>query len=162
MWDALNRWIAPLKKRVITMVVKAVITNVTDSGEIQLVQIDMGNGELVDSVERVQNFGFTSFPLVDSEAVVLCIAGSREHPVVVTADQGSKRPTLKEGESAMYNAHDLLIKLDENGIINIGDINTTLLQKDGVLSGNTINPVTGAPFSAIPTDVSAYVRVRHL
>lgn len=158
--EALNRWIAPLRQRVVSLVVKAIITNVKDSEQIQLVQVNMGNDEIIDSVERVQNFGLTSFPLVDSEAIVLCIAGNREHPVVIVADQGSKRPTLESGESAVYNAMDLIIKLTKGKIIELND-GSTLLEKDGVLSGNTINPVTGAPFAAIPTDVSGTVRVKH-
>ena len=160
MWEALNQWIAPLRQRVVSMIAKAIITNVNDSGQIQLVQINTGNDELIDSVERIQNYGFTSYPLQDSEAIVLFVAGNREHPIVIVADQGNKRPTLVEGESAMYSSEGLLIKLDKNKIINIGD-GSTLILKDGVLTGNTINPVTGSPFGAIPTDVSQTVRVKH-
>jgi len=50
--------------------------------------------------------------------------------------------------------------LKKNKIIDVGD-GSTLILKDGVLTGNTINPVTGSPFSAIPTDVSATVRAKH-
>ena len=162
MWAQLNKWIAPLAQRLATLVVKAIITNVSDSDQIQLVQVNMGNDEIIDSVERIQNFGFTSHPLVDSEAVVLCIGGNREHPIVIVADQGEKRPTLEQGESAVYNAEGLLIKLTKNKIIELGDTSPTpLIEKDGVLTGNTVNPVTGAPFAAVPTDVSGTVRAKH-
>lgn len=117
----LYRYLEPIKTKLILMVAKALITYVKDSESIQLVQIDMGNDEMIDSVERVQNFGFTSFPISGAKAVVLCIGGEREHPIVIVADDnGDNRPTLIEGESAVYNAHDMIIKL-KDGTIEVGE-----------------------------------------
>ena len=151
-----------LQQKIILMISKAIITSVKDSGKIQLVQVNLGNDEIIDSVERVQQFGFSSFPVKDSEAIVLCIAGDREHPIVIGTDSGEHRPILISGETALYNAFNAIIKLKQN-LIEINTLaGTPLLAKDGVLTGNTINPVTGSPFASVPSDVSQFVRVKHL
>ncbi len=117
----LHRYLEPIKTKLILMVAKAIITYVKDSESIQLVQVDMGNDEQIDSVERVQNFGFTSFPKTGAKAIVLSIGGEREHPIVIVADDdGDNRPTLTEGESAVYNAHNMIIRL-KDGTIEIGE-----------------------------------------
>lgn len=115
------KYLEPLKNKIILMITKAIITYVKDSELIQLVQIDMGNDEKIDSVERVQNFGFTSFPTSGAKAVVLFVSGEREHPIVVVADDnGDNRPSLVEGESSVYNAFNMIVKL-KNGTIEIGE-----------------------------------------
>lgn len=119
MLAVINKLLHPIRDKIISMIAKALITNVDDSQKIQLVQIDLGNDEKIDTVERVQNFGLTSFPVSGSQAVVLFLAGEREHPIVIVTDDGDNRPTLVAGEAAVYNAYSDIVKL-ENGTIKIG------------------------------------------
>lgn len=144
------------------MIGRAIITVVKDTTGMQTVQVDLGHDEKIDGVERVQNFGFSSHPKKGAQAVVVFIGGNRDHPIVIAADDRAYRPSLSQGEAAVYNAFNALVKL-KNGVI---DINTNkavpLLAKDGVLTGNTLNPVTGALWSAVPADVSQKVRASHI
>lgn len=159
---SLERWIAPLKRRVMLMIGRAIITVVKDTTGMQTVQVDLGHDEKIDSVECVQNFGFSSHPKSGAQAVVVFIGGNRDHPLVIAADDRNFRPSLSSGESAMYNAFNAIVKL-KNGVIEINTAKAVpLLVKDGVLTGNTVSPVTGALFSAVPANVSQKVRASHL
>jgi phage gp45-like len=116
----MTRLFEMLKAKLVLLVSKAVINLVTDSESIQLVQVDLGNDEVIDSVERIQNFGFTSHPKSGAKAIVLCVSGEREHPIVIVADDnGDKRPELSSGEAAVYNAFSEIVKL-KDGTIEIG------------------------------------------
>ena len=154
----LDRILEPIRNKIILMVAKAVINRVIDTEGIQTLQVDFGNDELIDGVERVQNFGFTSHPEDGGQAIVLCIGGTREHPVVIAVDEGKYRPALAKGESAMYNAGGMLIKLTSGGFIDLQKGSTPLTPLDGVVTGACIDPFTGSPFP----DKSLIVRAQKL
>lgn len=121
----LERWITPLKRRVMLMIGKAVLTVIKDSTDLQTVQINLGNDEIIDDVECMQNFGFTSNPEAGAQAIVLFVGGNRDHPVVITADDARYRPkNLDSGDSAMYNSTGTKITLEGNKVIidSAGDI----------------------------------------
>jgi hypothetical protein len=72
-------------------------------------------------------------------------------------------------ENIAENNDDLLIRhkgskirIKSSGVVEIQSGVTPLLSKDGVLTGNTLNPVTGSLFSANPADVSQKVRASHI
>ena len=113
----LNRWIAPLRHRVATMVSKALVAAVRDTTNMQLVQISVMKDELIDNVERVQNYGFTSHPKVGGEAVVLFIGGYRDHGVIIAIDDSRYRLKLQDGEVAMYDHQGSSIVMKSNGDI---------------------------------------------
>jgi len=160
MIELLERWIAPLKRRVLLMIGKALINTINDSGGIQIVQINLGNDELIDGVERVQNYGFTSHPEAGAEAIVAMIGGNRDHPVVIAADDSRYRPELAEGETAVYNKHGRIVKLEQDFVL-IGSsglkklVNETFqslfnnhvhnIALPGPLTGTTSSPATATP-----------------
>ena len=60
----------PLRQRVANMVARALVTKVDDNAAVQGLQLALLDGETRGDVERVQNYGFTSVPAPDAEAVV--------------------------------------------------------------------------------------------
>lgn len=62
----------------------------------------------------LEPFGHASRPPVDVVALVLRTGGQH---VVVAVEDGANRPTLAEGESALYNAHAALVLLNKDGEI---------------------------------------------
>lgn len=101
--------------RVKTAVGKALIKAVVDTGDIQLVKIAGLSGEVQDGIERIQNYGMSSSPPVDSEAVAVCIGGSKDHTVVIAADSGAYRvKALPTGEVVVYSmfGQEILLKTD--------------------------------------------------
>lgn len=118
--DNLERWIAGLRAKVSNMVLKALIQNVTDSSDIQLVKVSVLANELDDKVERVQNYGFTSVPPAGGEAIVLSVGANRDHPVVIVADSSQDRKKgLNSGEVAVYHKGGAYILFKSDGTIEI-------------------------------------------
>lgn len=99
--------LAPFKRRVRTMVMRAVVELVTESKKTQTVQVSRAEDLLDDDVERFQDFGFSSVPLKDAEAIILMVGASSEHPVAIKVDDKRYRPkTLAEGESCVWIVKD--------------------------------------------------------
>lgn len=118
--DGLTRWIAPLKNRVANMVARAVVSAIDDSKKIQLVQLDLLEGETRNEVERFQNYGFTSKPRSGAEAVVLFVGGRRDHGLAIVVDDRRYRfINLSDGEVAVYNDTGARIVFKANGDIEL-------------------------------------------
>ncbi|WP_294559156.1 phage baseplate assembly protein V [uncultured Mailhella sp.] len=99
-------------------VARAVLNVVDDEGNMQRVQISLLEDEVIDGVERFQNYGFTSVPEEGTEATVVFVGADRSHPVVVVADDRRVRKKgLKPGEVAVYHKNGDFIHLkNENEI----------------------------------------------
>lgn len=142
--DQLNRWAAPLKNRIMNMVRNGAVISADDAGAIQLLKLNLGNGDIQAGIKRIQNFGFTSKPKKNAQAVVLFVNGTRDNPLVIACEDGNYRVHLQDGEAAVYNAFGLVIKLAADGTISMGD-GSILAPTAGVVTGECIDPFTGAP-----------------
>lgn len=111
----LDRLLSPIRRKIASMIVCALIESVDDSKDIQLVKVSLGKDEVQDGVERVQPFGLTSNPPDKSEAVVVYAGGNRKHGIVVTCDSGKYRiKGLPKGAVAVYNSNGDMIKLTKD------------------------------------------------
>lgn len=114
MSDIMRRVVSRIK----SVVGKALIESVSDDNDIQLVKISGLADEVQSDIERVQDYGITSNPPVESEAVVLYINGGKDHGIVVKTDSSEYRVQgLKTGEVCIYSKFGQKILLDENGEI---------------------------------------------
>ena len=105
MIEIINKLIAPVKRRVMNMVARAVIESVKDSSKLQQMKLKILADETIDRLDRVQNYGFTSVPKSGAEAVVLFLGGDRSHGVIIAADDRDNRlKNLSEGDAAIYTA----------------------------------------------------------
>lgn len=132
MTSLIGRFVEPLRNRLLLLIAKAIVTRVNDSENIQIVQINLGNNEVIDGVERIQNFGFSSNPVNGSPAIVLCLGGERSHPIVIVTDSKENRPDVSSGDSVMYNSSGTKITLEGNkAIIDAANIElgTGIIQK---------------------------------
>lgn len=135
---ALEKILAPLKRRVRLMVSRAILTAIDDSKGLQQVQLTALSDEVLDRVERLQEYGFTSVPLKGGSALIVCVGGSRSHPVVIATDDPRHRPTgLQPGEVAIYTQSGSRINLKNGGIIELIAATKIVLQSTLVeISGN--------------------------
>ncbi len=102
------------------MVSRAIIKLVTDAAKLQKVQIAMLADEERGDVERFQNYGFTSVPHPEAEAIALSVGGSRSHMVVIAVDDRRYRLTgLADGEVAIYTDEDDKIVIKRGGTIEV-------------------------------------------
>ena len=108
-----------LRRRVMLMVGRAVLTVVDDSTGLQTVQVEALRGEVIDGAERMQMYGITSHPLKGADVLVLSVGGVRQHPVVLIDDRRHRVTDLEEGEVCLYS------HLDEDG-----NLHRILLNKD--------------------------------
>lgn len=115
--DELQRFVAPIKRRVALVVGRAVLEAVADGTGLQLVQLTAGKDEVLDGVERVQNYGFTSVPDQGAEVVILCVGGNRGQAIAVAVDDSRERKKgLQPGDVAVYRKGGDYILLNADGV----------------------------------------------
>ena len=115
---AINRWIAPLKRRLTLMIGRSVLRLVDDTMQLQSLQVEALADETLDGVERFQQYGFTSHPHPEAEAVMLSVAGERANAVVIAVEDRRYRITsLTAGEVALYDDQGQRVVLQRDGII---------------------------------------------
>ena len=118
--ERLLRAVAPLQRRVLLMLSRAVVRVVDDSRAVQELQLSLLRDELRAGVERLQEYGFTSVPLPGAWAFAACIGGNRDHPVVIATDDGRHRPrNLQPGEVALYDHSGQVVHLKADGQVRI-------------------------------------------
>lgn len=126
----LRRLLAPLQRRVLLTVGRAIIRLVDDALETQEVQLSLLRGEVRDGVERLQEYGFSSVPLPGARAIALFVGGNRDHGVVVATDDPRYRPSGHEpGETAIYDHGGQIVHLRADGSVLISG--TTRVEVEG-------------------------------
>ena len=116
MLNQFKRLLEPILNRIILMIVKSTIIKVKEGNNQLLCNVNLGHGEKVQDVEMLQQFGFVSIPENDAQAIVLCIGGDREHPIVISTDDENKRIQVGQGNSGMYNSSGTKITLIGNDV----------------------------------------------
>lgn len=109
--DALNRYLAPLRRAISRLAVKGVIWAVNDDPAIQTVSITGMAGEGNVQVEHLQPYGLSAHPIPAGGgdrkgplALVLSVAGAPDHRVAIIIDDERHRPTgLQQGEVILYD-----------------------------------------------------------
>lgn len=91
--------------RVINMLAKAVIRMITDSGGRQTAQVEVTKGELISGMERMQNYGMSSYPPPGgTDCLIAFLGGNREQGMIVVAENRTFRfKNLQEGEVAIFD-----------------------------------------------------------
>jgi phage baseplate assembly protein V len=116
--SAIARLLSPLRRCVDLMVGRGVVQLSDDAQGLQLMQISMLADELRDNVERFQNYGYTARPHPGAEVAFMCVAGSRDHVLVIACDDRRYRlQALEEGEVALYDDLGQKVHLTRTGIV---------------------------------------------
>lgn len=89
-----------------------------DTGNVQLLQIVLSDFETRDKTPRLAEYGFSSNPPDDSDAVAIFVGGDRANGVIIaTGHQASRFKNLERGEVAIYNNAGASAVLKKNGDI---------------------------------------------
>jgi phage baseplate assembly protein V len=100
----LSKLIQPIRKRLLLILGRAVVTAIDDDQGIQRLQLSILKGEIKDKISRFQNYGFTSNPHPGAQAVAVFNGGNRNNGVVICVDdQRFRLKSLKPGEVAIYS-----------------------------------------------------------
>ena len=138
--EQLEKIFAPLKRRVLQTVARALIQTIADDKGLQKLQVELLADEVHSNVDRVQNYGFTSVPLPGAEGVFLAVGGAREHGVIIALDDRRYRlKNLAPGEVAIYTDEGDKIHFKRGKIIEINsgaEINLIATNKATVTAPN--------------------------
>lgn len=115
-----RKMLSPLVQRIANLVSTAVVSGVDDSKKLQSLQVGVLADETREDVVRFQNYGFSSMPKADAEAVVLFPDGNREHGLAICVDDRRYRiRNLTSGEVVVYDHQGSKIVLKSNGDIEL-------------------------------------------
>lgn len=98
---------------------RGTLTQLQTKTPLQLVQGEGLAEEQLQSVELLQQFGFTSGVPVGSQLIVLPIGGKTVHTVVIATEHSSFRIQVEPGETAIYNQWGAKIVLQKEKIVAI-------------------------------------------
>ncbi len=121
----LARILAPLRRRIATLLARGVVMLVDDSGGRQRLQLKIMAGEVVRDVEHFQPFGFFSVPMPPDangapEPVIGHIGGSKSHAVVlVVSDRRYRQKDEAPGTAGIVSSGGALVRCLPDGSIEI-------------------------------------------
>lgn len=113
--------VAPVLNRVKVLAQRSVVRASDDERRAMTLDLSVMAGESLATVERFAHYGFTSRPKPGAEAVVLCLGGSRDHPLVVADEDRRERPggELAAGEVCVYAAGGARVFLRADGSVEV-------------------------------------------
>jgi phage baseplate assembly protein V len=141
--NAFQKILAPIKLKIMMIIGRAIVAAIDDSNNTQLLQLKLLADELATNVERFENYGFSSYPLTDSQALAAFINGNRNHGIVLCVHDRRYRPSyLSSGEVSFYTYEDKSgthrIHFKSGQIINIQCVSL-----DNDVSGNQTDDIGG-------------------
>jgi len=109
-----------LSRRIRQLFTRGLIHIVDTQTLLQTMQVELLSDEILDGVEHLENYGFTSCPKPGAEVVAASVGGHRSHTVIISAfDRRFRLKGLAEGEVAIYTDEGDKIHLKRNGSIDI-------------------------------------------
>lgn len=122
-----------------SMMVRGTVLLAAAGKMMQTLQLRLTAGELKDSVEHFEPYGFTSNPLAGAEVLTMFLGGDRSHAVVVVAaDRRYRIKELKPGEVAIYTDEGDKVHFKRGRVI---DIETETLNIKATTAVNFDTPV---------------------
>src|SRR5262245_46520650 len=113
--SVLNR----LALRISNLVARAVVGKIDNTKKLQEVQVSLQAKE-VRIAERFQQYGFSSVPLAEAEAVLLFPGGLRDHALALAVDDRRYRPTTwADGEVGLYTHEGDFLRLKSGRIVEV-------------------------------------------
>jgi len=164
--SVLARVLNPIKRQIYMLIGRSILSYVNNSKGTQLLQIKLLADEVCSDIERLEDYGLTSYPLKDAEPLALFINGNRSHGVVVCVHDRRYRPTdLAEGEVCLYSKDDLnadkhRVHLKAGNIIDTKckDSNLTATgNKTENVSGNKTENISGSKSETIQGNKSEQI-----
>jgi phage baseplate assembly protein V len=131
-----------LWRRIQLVVGRGRIKTSNDAGNVQMIQVQLGADEIRDNTPRLAEYGFTSNPLPDADAVIIFAAGDRSNGVIIaTGDQRYRLRNLAPGEVALYSDEGDYVRFQRGRKIKIVagtsvEIDTPLLKVSGDVIDN--------------------------
>lgn len=139
--DDIKKIINPLFRRVMLMVSEGKIKKTDDK---QKAQVEILSDEVRDALKILQQYGFVSRPVDDSDAVIIFKGGNRDGGIIIATDNKEYRLEIEKGEVALYTDEGDYVHLKRGNLIAVktkkveADIDGTTykLTKNGIESSS--------------------------
>lgn len=113
-----GKMMAPYARRISNMLARGTLAAVNAASKMQGLQLRLLAGEVKDSVEHFEPYGFTSNPKCGAEAVAVFLDGDRSHGIaIVVADRRYRLTGLQTGEVALHDDQGQKVHLTRAGIV---------------------------------------------
>jgi phage gp45-like len=117
---SVQKLLDPLRSRVKVLFSRGVLHLSDASGGSQKLQVELQPGEVLNNVEHLEPYGFTSRPLAGAEVASASIGGDRSRTVVLfVADRRYRKKNLVAGEAAFYTDEGDYILLKRGRIVEV-------------------------------------------
>lgn len=119
----LERFLRPIKQKLYGIAGRALLTAVRNSNKTQRLQYKVYEDMVYDDVERLQEYGFETYPDAsdeNNEIVILNIGGNKDGGMVICVHNREERPKdLSSGEVCLYSKFKQKIWLKADGSMEI-------------------------------------------
>lgn len=147
-----------MTSRALNMLAKAVVKTIVDTLGRQTAQVEVTKGELIDDMERMQDYGFSSNPPPGgTDAFVAFLGGSREQGVIIRMENRNFRiKALKSGEVAMFDDLGNVIKLGRDSVDVVATLKLTATAPTAEVTATTSAKVQvgAASMTITPTTIA--------
>lgn len=118
-----DKAVSRIKRRIISMITRAIVVDVIEDLQRQAIQITGESNESGDNIERFQQYGFSSVPPADSEAIIAALKGNLAQRVALAVEKKELRPQGDSLDVFIYHAEGHSIQLTKDGkcIISVTD-----------------------------------------
>lgn len=132
-------------RRVMSALARGLVKVVNDSAGIQIMQVKFNPLQTIDNLPRCAEYGFTSNPPEDSDAVVAFAGGDRSNGVVIATGNAKYRmKQLATGEVAIHDNIGQSVYLTASGIvIRAGGNPLTITDAPEILADTPLFKCTG-------------------
>jgi phage baseplate assembly protein V len=128
------RQLRGLMGRINTLISRAILNRVDSAPGVQNLQVEALADEVMDGVEHVEPYGFTSVPLEGAEGVVLNVAGQRGACVAINFHNRQFRlKDLGAGEVALYTHEGDKLVFSKDNHVTLTTKHFTVLAEEDVL-----------------------------
>lgn len=126
----INKLLNPVKRQIRQLITRGLVKMVDPTQMIQLLQVELLSGEVLDRVEHFEPYGFTSNPPTDgAEVLAASLNGRRSHTVAfMVANRLFRMKNNSPGEVALFT--------DEGDVIHFKRNNEILIDTMGTLVAN--------------------------
>ncbi len=120
----IKRFLAPIQRKIFLLIGRAIVAAINDSETTQKLQLKLLADEIVTDLERFEEYGFSTYPWENAEALAGFINGNRDHGIVIVVHDRRYRPDyLTQGEVVLYTEEDhttpFRVHLKRSRILNI-------------------------------------------
>lgn len=153
-----ERMLRPITRRISSMVVRAVVVEVVEDLQRQGLQLRMENDESGDNIERFQQYGFSSVPPQDSEAIVAALYGNLGQRIALAVEKKELRPKGDPLDVFLYHAEGHSMRLTKDGKLIISVTDAILEASNGftIISPQTLIDGPLHVTGGISTDLGIY------